>query len=225
MPKLLARLLGQYNVLTVSRELIVALDHDIPAALLCSQLVYWRDRAEDPEGWIWKTYPQWHDELALTEYQVRRATDKLRKLGLVETKLAKVNGAPTLHYRFDLAEFSEWILKFLQNPSPTNSRNESAETPESLTPETTPETTQREDGPSPRVLQLWSAMLDGVRLPQVLAGDVHLLQPVSWSDGRLVLRAPLAAVQRRWEKRAEELVRLLAATAPAPLRELVVVTG
>jgi len=77
-------------------------------------------------------------------------------------------------------------------------------------------------------MQLWAATIDGVRLPQGLAGDAHLLQPVSWSDGRLVLRAPLAAVQRRWEKRADELVRLLAPTAPAPLRELVVqapVTG
>ena len=225
MPKLLARLLGQQNVLTVSRELIVALDHDIPAALLCSQLVYWTDRTEDPEGWIWKTYPQWHDELALTEYQVRRATDRLRKLGLVETKLAKVNGAPTLHYRFDLAEFSEWILEFLQNPTPTNSRNQSAETSGSLTPETTAETKQRETGPSPRVMQLWAATIDGVRLPQGLAGDVHLLQPVSWSDGRLVLAAPTATVARRWEKRAGELVQVLAAAAPVALAELAVVTG
>ena len=92
-------------------------------------------------------------------------------------------------------------------------------------PETTSETTQRGDGPSPRLMQLWAATLDGVRLPQAIAGDVHLLQPVSWSDGRLVLRAPLAAVQRRWEKRADELVRLLAPTAPVALDELAVVTG
>ena len=88
--------------------------------------------------------------------------------------------------------------------------------------------TQIEEEVSPRLMQLWAATIDGVHLPQALAGDVHLLQPVSWSDGRLVLRAPLAAVQRRWEKRADELVRLLAPTAPAPLRELVVqapVTG
>ena len=88
--------------------------------------------------------------------------------------------------------------------------------------------TQIEQEVSPRLMQLWAATIDGVRLPTGLAGDVDLLQPVSWADGRLVLRAPLAAVQRRWEKRADELVRLLAPTAPAPLRELVVqapVTG
>lgn len=85
--------------------------------------------------------------------------------------------------------------------------------------------THSEVAVSPRVLQLWAATLDAARLPAGLAGDVHQLRPMSWSAGRLVLSAPTATVAGRWERRAEELVRLLAAAAPVALDELAVVTG
>lgn len=85
--------------------------------------------------------------------------------------------------------------------------------------------THFEEGVSPRVMQLWAATVERARLPAGLAGDVHLLRPVSWSDGRLVLHAPTATVQKRWEKHASELVRALAAAAPVVLDQLAVVAG
>ena len=43
------------------------------AALLLSQILYWSDRTSDPDGWFAKSYADWHDEVALTERQIKRS--------------------------------------------------------------------------------------------------------------------------------------------------------
>lgn len=110
---LLTAFAGQKNTLTIPRPYI-DLTGSLDAALLLSQIVYWTDRATMDDGWFAKSYPEWEDELTLSEYQVRKAVKVLKPAGVV-TDLKKFNGAPTLHYRLDKAMFSEWILKKLQN--------------------------------------------------------------------------------------------------------------
>ena len=209
-------------------------------AIVLQQVHYWLGRSEhvhDGRQWIYRTQQGWKQEMPWWSVAtIKRALYALQGQGLLLKGDYNERGFDrTSWWTIDydaLAELeasthapttgSECTNGVVQD-APMQRRNLNQPIPE-----TTSETTQREDGPSPRLMQLWAATIDGVRLPQVLAGDVHLLQPVSWSDGRLVLRAPLAAVQRRWEKRAGELVRLLAPAAPVPLRELVVqapVTG
>jgi hypothetical protein len=223
--KFMTRILGQHNTLTVSRELIELLDHDIPAALLVGQLIYWHDRADDPEHWVYKTYDQWREEIALSEYQVRRATNKLKdkkKYGFVETKLKKINGAPTLHYRIDLDGFSEWILKNLQIRVSTGSENDPEVPQDSLLTETTTENIQREC--DPELLQLW-AMARGSCGHDELARDLDKLQPVSLEDGVLTLRAPLSAIGRRCRQRIGTLHDRLAEAIPVVLNEVRIVSG
>ena len=100
-------------------------------------MIYWSDRTSRKDGYFYKSYNEWYEELHLTEYQVRRATKKLKSFGFVDTALKKANGAPTLHYKVDTKEVSEWILKKLQNGNLRNSRMDSEETQESLTEITT----------------------------------------------------------------------------------------
>lgn len=134
---------GQNNIVPIP-VIYIELTEDYPSAALLNQLIYWSDRTNRKDGYFYKSYNEWYEELHLTEYQVRRATKKLKSFGFVDTALKKANGAPTLHYKVDTKEVSEWILKKLKNGTLRNSRMDSEETQESLTEittETTSETT------------------------------------------------------------------------------------
>lgn len=132
---------GRNNIVPIP-VVYIEITEDYPSAALLNQMIYWSDRTKRNDGYFYKSYTDWYLELRLTEYQVRRATKKLKSLGFVETKLKKANGAPTLHYKVDTEEVSEWILKKLKNGNLTNSSNDSEETQESLTKITTENTTK-----------------------------------------------------------------------------------
>lgn len=132
---------GQNNIIPIP-TIYIRITKDYPSAALLNQMIYWSDRTSRKDGYFYKSYNEWYEELHLTEYQVRRATNKLKSFGFVETALKKANGAPTLHYKVDTKEVSEWILKKLKNGNLRNLRMDSEETQESLTEITTEITTE-----------------------------------------------------------------------------------
>lgn len=132
---------GQNNIIPIP-TIYIRITEDYPSAALLNQMIYWSDRTSRKDGYFYKSYNEWYEELHLTEYQVRRATKKLKSFGFVDTALKKANGAPTLHYKVDTKEVSEWILKELQNGNLRNFRMDSEETQESLTEITTKTTTE-----------------------------------------------------------------------------------
>jgi hypothetical protein len=120
---------GQSATLVIPRPYIDFCEGDHLAALLLSQILYWSERTDDPDGWFAKSYEDWHDELGLTDRQVKRIVkgDKRRQddgfslesVG-IETKLARSDhyqGAATLHYRVNHAVLSEKINVFSQVPT------------------------------------------------------------------------------------------------------------
>jgi hypothetical protein len=137
--ELFRRFAGQINTITIPRPYIDLCGGDHLAALLLSQILYWSDRTKDPNGWFAKSYPEWYDELAMTQYQIHRAIhgDKRSKknaeekgktpvAGLktfgVETSLKESpyhHGAMTLHYRVDLEKLQNAIIDFV-NDNPLN---------------------------------------------------------------------------------------------------------
>lgn len=109
---LIARLSGSENIMAVPR-LFCEITGSLDAGVLLSQMIYWADRGKDPDGWFYKSYAQWYEDTFLSEYQIRKHAKTFESLGLLETKLTKVQGSPTLHYRINRAALSEWILKYL----------------------------------------------------------------------------------------------------------------
>jgi hypothetical protein len=115
----------QRKRLIVYPALLVELLGDHHAAALLMQILYWGDRTSDPEGWFYKSYAEWNNELGLSSYQVRRCLDgdprsrsrrcTLRDLG-VETKLKKAGqfGAPVRHYRVDRAVFVAVLVEYME---------------------------------------------------------------------------------------------------------------
>ena len=127
---------GQSNVIPIP-VIYLEITKDYPTAALLNQMVYWSDRTKRNDGYFYKSYKEWEEELHLSKYQVRRSTDKLKELNIVETALKKANGAPTLHYKIDLNTLQDWIVKKLNNGKLRNLTMDSEETSKSLTEITT----------------------------------------------------------------------------------------
>ena len=141
---------GQKRVLTIPRPYLDMTGNHMDALLL-NQIVFWSDRTKDPEGWFYKSYEEWQDELGMSTYQVRRAAAALAPFG-VEVKLKKANGAPTLHYRLNQEIFIDAILKFLNIPKSSSSTIlDFEETSQSITEDdqkkTTPVVGVKDDNP------------------------------------------------------------------------------
>ena len=122
---LIKELSGQSNILTIPR-LFVDYTGSLDTALFLSQVIYWSDKGED--GWFFKSYTEWKNEITLSEYQVRKSAKKLKELDILNTKIKKAFGSPTLHYFLKIAEFSESLLKFFKERYLKNSRNIYTET-------------------------------------------------------------------------------------------------
>ena len=105
---------------------------DYPTAALLNQLVFWSDKSKRTDGYFYKKYDEWHDELLLSDYQIRRITKKLEEMKFVTTALKKANGTPTKHYKINMEEIEKAIMKKLNNGNLRNSTMDSKETKYSL---------------------------------------------------------------------------------------------
>jgi hypothetical protein len=121
---------GQQAVIGIPR-VYIGLTGDYVQAALLNQILYWSERTTDPDGWFYKSYTEWQDELCISQYQVKRAIegDKRRKpsdpdnkkptclrdLGVQTTLKKSKAGAPTIHYRVDEATFIKALTEYIDS--------------------------------------------------------------------------------------------------------------
>lgn len=129
--KAISQFTGQNNVLTIPR-IFVEYTGSLKSALLLSQVIYWTERTKDKDGWFFKTYEDWANEIMIKEKSLRNAKKQLEKMGLIETKIKKANGNPTVHYRLKIDVFAETFLTFLRERSGQNDRNEAIKKADSI---------------------------------------------------------------------------------------------
>lgn len=134
---------GQQRTINIP-VLYLELLEDYNVAVMLNQLIYWSDKSSRNDGYFYKTYKEWQEEVFLSQYQVKKAVDKLKKLELVETKLKKSYGSPTLHYKVNMQNLSNWIMKKLNNGKSNNFINDYQKTDDSLTKNTSENTSERE---------------------------------------------------------------------------------
>lgn len=144
MRELTRRLSGQENVFTVPR-IYVQYTGDLTTAVLLNQIVFYSDKSKRRDGFFYKTYEEWEKEICLSKRQVRYATDKLKELGIVETKIKKANGAPTVHYKLDYDKLVDSIVTKCHFPIEQNVTNENDKMSLSLTESTTENTTLKDN--------------------------------------------------------------------------------
>ena len=108
----LGRFSGHENIISISRPFAEFMGSLQDGAIL-SQMVFWSDKGRANDGWFYKTYDEWREELVVTKYAVSTLSKKLVKLGLLETKVKKVKGTPTVHYKLDAVGVKLSIVRFL----------------------------------------------------------------------------------------------------------------
>ena len=129
---LIATYSGNERKITIPK-IYLELTGDYPTAALLNQMIFWSDKTKRTDGFFYKTYEEWEEETTLSEYQVRRSSKGLKELGVLETKLKKANGSPTLHYKVNMDKLSESILNKLKNRNLTNSSNDTEVSKATLT--------------------------------------------------------------------------------------------
>lgn len=155
---------GRENIIPIPVVYIELLgDYHIAAFL--NQLIYWSDKTKRKDGYFYKSYKEWKEELFLSRYQIDKSIDKLKELGLIKTSLKKANGAPTLHYKVDMDRLTEWICEKLTNGNAKNSQMEMRETYKSLTETTTEINKHRETSDTSQIFQLVSNELEMIQSP------------------------------------------------------------
>jgi hypothetical protein len=100
-------------------EYMTVVGNDTSAALMLNQIVYWYLPAKNGKPklqvqkngswWIAKSYPAWQQELSLTPKQARRCVSALESRGIIETMIAKFDGAPTVHLRLKFADGKQML--------------------------------------------------------------------------------------------------------------------
>ena len=71
----------------------------IARAIYLQNLIYWSDKGHRKDGFVYKKKESIEKETTLTRFQQDSCRKYFEKKGILETKLLKANGAPTLHYR------------------------------------------------------------------------------------------------------------------------------
>lgn len=125
---------GQENIVSTPVAFVTATG-SLNRAVVLNQIVFWHgiQTRKGREGWFFKTYDEWERETGLGEFKIRSAADWLERQHVIERRLKKAHGAPTLHYRLT-DNFTDWILEKLKNRILRNSRIPvPAETEESIT--------------------------------------------------------------------------------------------
>ena len=105
---------GQYNNLTIKKTHI-KFTGSIAGGLLLNQMIYWSHRTDDPEGWFYKSYPDWEDEICVKQKTVHRLAQEWKERGFLEVKVKNRTGTPINHYRFLMGPFEDLYAKFLDS--------------------------------------------------------------------------------------------------------------
>jgi len=108
----------------------------INEAIYLQQLMYWSDKGSRKDGFIYKTKNEIENETCLSRYQQDNARGKLKKMGVLETKVLKANGKPTLHYRVAFPKVRNLLFQTLETRF-----SETLETDVSITESTQESTT------------------------------------------------------------------------------------
>lgn len=99
------------QVVAVQIPFIRMLGGNANDAILLSQILFWNMPSRegqtklrvkrDGELWLAKGYKDWEAELGINEHTARKSIGRLKTIGLIETRVMKFGGNPTVHIRMN----------------------------------------------------------------------------------------------------------------------------
>ncbi len=110
-------------------------------AVFLARLIYLSDKGSKPNGFIWKSYPEWKREIGLSQSQVERIVkDFQERRILIAKKMMAASGngnaSNTWHYKLLMNKFLADFKKFLAVRNKKNLQFEPEETSVSVTEST-----------------------------------------------------------------------------------------
>jgi hypothetical protein len=103
--------------------LYIDIAEDLIAGILLSQIIYWNLPGKsgrtkiriNKEGrdWIAKQRHDWYKECRISPSQYDRAIKILKNLNIVDTKIFKFKGNPTIHVSLNKDSFLDLVEKYL----------------------------------------------------------------------------------------------------------------
>lgn len=94
--QILALFSGQASMVTTPK-LYIQLTGSHTLAIVLSQCVFWSNKSESGDGWFYKRYDEWFEEIHVPERTLRRRFDHLEMQGWITTKVKKVRGTNIKH--------------------------------------------------------------------------------------------------------------------------------
>jgi len=79
------------------------------ASIFLQQCIWYSDKGQRGNGWFYKSFSEWHDELFFPRQGVETAVRELKKLGVLETEISMAGGHPTTYYRVDIDHLYEMV--------------------------------------------------------------------------------------------------------------------
>lgn len=107
--ELIRSISGQANVLTIPRMYVEKLKSH-RAALFLSQCVYWSNKTSDPDGWFYKTYAEWLDELGLPQHAVETCRRLLVSKNIIEFEIRRKSGTNVGYWRVKFDSLVELLI-------------------------------------------------------------------------------------------------------------------
>lgn len=95
-------------------EVLLHILGNLEASILLSKLIYWADKGGSQDGYIFKSFSEWHKETLLSEFLIKKATKQLVRLEILETVKRIARGAPTWHYRLNKEVLIDMFLKYIR---------------------------------------------------------------------------------------------------------------
>jgi hypothetical protein len=115
--EIIALFSGQSRMLTLPK-LYVQLTKNHSLALVLNQCVFFSDKSSIGDGWFYKTYEEWFEEIHIPERTLRRRFEKLAGCSWIETKIKAVDGLNILHVRPNMDKIIESIEDLLNKKCP-----------------------------------------------------------------------------------------------------------
>lgn len=103
---------GQASVVTTPK-LYIQLTGSHSLAIVLNQAVFWSNKSKCKDGFFYKTYEEWFEEVHIPERTLRRRFDRLEQYDWITTKVKKVHGKNTKHIKSHMDKIIESISTML----------------------------------------------------------------------------------------------------------------
>ncbi len=115
--EIIALFSGQSNVVTTPK-LYIELTGNHSLAIVLNQCVFWSNKSDCKDGWFFKDYEEWFEEIHIPERTLRRRFEKLEEHGWITTKVKKVSGLNIKHVCPHMDKIIESISIMLNQECP-----------------------------------------------------------------------------------------------------------